>query len=263
MISKLLVLGKQTARENFYYRFDIILFVLNFVISITVYVFIWLAIYKNGGQILDMTFEQVTTYYILVVSLDPIISWGINQVMGEAIRNGEILRELLNPISYFHYYFGIRLGELIEALVTSLITFVICSFLFGILAPAGILNFLFFILVVILSVIMVFFFELSLGMISFYTNAIWGVEVFKRAVIHIFSGMIAPIALFPEFLQKIVNFLPFKECTYTPINIYFGNLSIIDILQVIAKQGLWIIIFYLIARIIFKNGIKHITINGG
>ncbi len=263
MISKLLELGKQTARENFYYRFDLILFVINFVISITVYVFIWLAIYNNGGQILGMTFEQVTTYYILVVSLDPIISWGINQLMGEAIRNGEVLRELLNPISYFNYYFGIRIGELIEAGAVALITFVLCSLLFGVLAPSGLLNFIFFVLVIILSIVVVFLFELSLGMTSFYTNAIWGVEVFKRAIIHIFSGMIAPIALFPEFLQKIVNFLPFKECIYTPINIYFGNLSTLEILQVIAKQCVWIAILYLIAKIIFKNAIKHITINGG
>ena len=244
MISKLLELGKQTARENFYYRFDLILFVINFVISITVYVFIWLAIYNNGGQILGMTFEQVTTYYILVVSLDPIISWGINQIMGEAIRNGEVLRELLNPISYFNYYLGIRIGELIEAGTVALITFVLCSLLFGVLAPSGLLNFIFFVLVIILSIVVV-------------------LEVFKRAIIHIFSGMIAPIALFPEFLQKIVDFLPFKECIYTPINIYFGNLSTLEILQVIAKQCVWIAILYLIAKIIFKNAIKHITINGG
>lgn len=263
MISKLLEIAKQTARENFYYRFDMILFVINFVISITVYIFIWLAIYKNGGQILGMTFEQITTYYILVVSLEPIISWGVNQEIGENIRDGEILRELLNPISYFNYYFGIRIGELIEAGTVAIITFIICSLLFGVLAPAGILNFLFFILIIILSVIVVFLFELSLGMTSFYTNAVWGVEVFKRAALHIFSGMIAPIALFPEFLQKIVNFLPFKECIYIPINIYFGNLSILEILQVISKQCLWIVIFYLLAKIMFKHTIKHITINGG
>ena len=150
MFSKLLALGEQTARENFYYRFDMILFVINFVISITVYIFIWLAIYKNGGQILGMSFEQISTYYILVVSLDPIISWGINKSMGDSIRDGEVLRELLNPISYFNYYFGIRIGELIEAGTVALITFISCSLLFGVLAPAGILNFIFFILIIML-----------------------------------------------------------------------------------------------------------------
>lgn len=263
MISKLLMIAKQSAKENWYYRTDMILFVFNFIVSITVYVFIWLAIYNNGGQVLGMSFEQITTYYILVVTLDPIISWGINEEMGNSIREGEVLREFLNPISYFGYYFGIKMGDLVEAVTVGVITFIICLFLFGALAPAGILNFIFFIIVILLAVVSEFLFELILGMTAFYTNSIWGVEVFKRAILHIFSGMIAPIALFPEFLQKIVNVLPFKECIYTPINIYFGNLSYIEIFTVIVKQCLWIGIFYVIAKFVFKKAVKHITINGG
>lgn len=263
MISKILAIAKQEIKDDTYYRFDFILYVFNFIIQITIYIFIWLAIYENGGQISDMTFEELTTYYVLVVSLDPIIAWGINEIMGRAIRDGEILRELLNPISYFGYYFGIKIGELIYSVGVGLLTFVICSLLFGVLLPRGILNFLFFLIVIVLAVVVVYFFELIIGMIAFYTNAIWGVEVFKRAVLNIFTGMIAPITLFPEFLQKIASFLPFKECIYTPINIYFGKLDNIEIMQVILKQCAWILVLYIIAKIIFKRAVRNITVNGG
>lgn len=263
MISKILAIAKQNGKEGLYYRFDLLLYIFNFIVEITVYIFIWLAIYNNGNQIQGMTFEQITTYYILVVSLSPIINWGINEIMGNAIREGEILRELLNPISYFNYYFGIRIGELIESTIVGVLTFGICSILFGVLLPNGILNFLFFIIIVFLAVIVVYFFELLIGMTAFYTNSIWGVEIFKRAVLSIFSGMIAPITLFPEFLQKIANFLPFKDCIYTPINIYFGELTNIEILQVIMKQCIWIGVLYIIAKIIFNKAIKNITVNGG
>lgn len=263
MISKIWAIAKQNAREGLYYRFDLLLYIFNFIIEITVYVFIWLAIYKNGNQILNMTFEEVTTYYILVVSLNPIISWGINEIMGNAIREGEILRELLNPISYFSYYFGIRIGELIESTIVGVLTFGICAVLFGVLLPKGILNFFFFVLVIFLAVVVVYFFELILGMTAFYTNSIWGVEVLKRAILNIFSGMIAPITLFPEFFQKIANILPFKDCIYTPISIYFGELNLIQMGQVILKQCLWIVVLYMIAKCLFHKAIKNITINGG
>lgn len=263
MISKILAIAKQNGKEGLYYRFDLLLYIFNFIVEITVYIFIWLAIYNNGNQIQGMTFEQITTYYILVVSLSPIINWGVNEIMGNAIREGEILKELLNPISYFNYYFGIRIGELIESTIVGVLTFGICSILFGVLLPNGILNFLFFIIIVFLAVIVVYFFELLIGMTAFYTNSIWGVEIFKRAVLSIFSGMIAPITLFPEFLQKIANFLPFKDCIYTPINIYFGELTNIEILQVIMKQCIWIGVLYIIAKIIFNKAIKNITVNGG
>ena len=263
MISRIFAIAKQEAREGLYYRFDLLLYIFNFIVQITVYIFIWLAIYNNGNQILGMSFEQITTYYILVVSLEPIISWGINEIMGEAIREGQILRELLNPISYFSYYFGIRIGELIEAAIVGIITFVICALLFGIVLPQGILNFCAFVIVISLAVVIVYFFEIILGTSAFYTNSIWGIEILKRSVISIFSGMIAPITLFPEFMQKIANILPFKDCVYTPISIYFGELSNIEILQVIIKQGIWIVLLYMIAKFLFKKAIKNITINGG
>ncbi|MCI8759616.1 MAG: ABC transporter permease [Clostridia bacterium] len=263
MINKIWSIAKQNAKEGLYYRFDLLLYIFNFMIEITVYIFIWLAIYNNGDQILNMSFEEVTTYYILVISLSPIINWGINEMMGESIREGEILRELLNPISYFNYYFGIRIGELIESAIVGILTFIICSLLFGILLPAGMTNFLLFVMVIVLAVVIVYFFELIIGMTAFYTNSIWGVEIFKRAILSIFSGMIAPIGLFPEFLQKIANILPFKDCIYTPISIYFGELNNLEIVQVLFKQCIWIFVFYIIAKVLFNKAIKNITVNGG
>lgn len=263
MISKILAIARQNTKENLYYRFDLLLYIFNFIVEITVYVFIWMAIYNNGKEILGMSFEHITTYYILVVSLNPIINWGVNEIIGNAIKEGEVLRELLNPISYFNYYFGIRIGELIESIIVGIITFAICAILFGVLLPKGILNFIFFLVVICLAVIVVYFFELILGMTAFYTNSIWGVEIFKRAVLSIFSGMIAPIGLFPQALQKVANILPFKDCIYTPINIYFGELSNMEILQVILKQFIWIALLYILAKYLFTKAIKKITINGG
>ena len=217
----------------------------------------------NGNQIQGMNFEQITTYYVLVVSLSPIISWGVNETIGRAIREGEVLRELLNPVSYFTYYFGIRVGELGESVLVGILTFIICAMLFSILLPQSILNLLFFIIIVFLSVITIYFFEIILGMTAFYTDSIWGIEILKRSILHIFSGMIAPIELFPEWLQKISDILPFKDFIYTPINIYFGKLSNLEILGVILKLCIWIAIFYVIAKIVFRKAIKNITINGG
>ena len=251
MIKKIWAIAKQNAHEGLYYRFDLLLYIFNYIVEITVYTFVWLAIYNSGSQVADMNFNEITTYYILVISLNPIIFWGINEILGEAIREGEILRELLNPISYFNYYFGIRIGELIESSIVGILTFIICSLIFKVLLPSSLLNLIFFILLI------------SLAIIAFYTNSIWGIEMFKRAILSIFSGMIAPIVLFPNFLQKIANFLPFKDCIYTPVNIYFGKLETLEIIKVIFKQCIWIIILYIIAKILFKKAIKNITVNGG
>ena len=47
MINKIYAIAKQNLREGLYYRFDLILYIFNFIVEITVYVFIWLSIYNK------------------------------------------------------------------------------------------------------------------------------------------------------------------------------------------------------------------------
>ena len=47
MISKIYAIAKQNAKESLYYRFDLLLYIFNFIVEITVYIFIWIAIYNK------------------------------------------------------------------------------------------------------------------------------------------------------------------------------------------------------------------------
>lgn len=66
MIHKVWKIARQVTKEDLYYRFDIALYVFNFMIQVTVYIFIWLAIYRSGNQILGMSFRG--SYYLLCFS---------------------------------------------------------------------------------------------------------------------------------------------------------------------------------------------------
>ena len=119
------------------------------------------------------------------------------------------------------------------------------------------------ILIVILGIPTTFFIQMIIGTCGFYTNSIWGMQIFRKSLISIFSGIIAPIELFPIWFQKIANFLPFKELIYTPINIYLGQLSYNEIGFVIIKQIIWGFVLYVLAKVFFKHAVKNLTINGG
>ena len=88
-------------------------------------------------------------------------------------------------------------------------------------------------------------------------------QILRKAIISIFSGIIAPITLFPVWFQNLANILPFKELIYTPINIWLGQITINDIYFVIIKQVIWGVILYILAKVFFNHAIKKITINGG
>ena len=245
------------------YKSNFWLFTFNRIIEVVVYISVWKAIYNQTGDAGGFTINQMVTYYVLVTTIKSFALWGTNEDMAHSIRNGKINKELLNPLTYFEYYFGINLGEMAFAFVIGFATFIICSLIWGITLPINFANFLLAILVIILGIPVTFFIQMIVGTVGFYSSSIWGMEILKKATISIFSGVIAPITLFPNWFQNLSKILPFKELIYTPVNIWLGQVQTSEIIFVIIKQILWGIFLYIIAKVFFNHAIKKITINGG
>ena len=127
MLGTLLKIGKMGIREYLQYKSMLFIFTLNRIIEVVVYIFVWYAIYNQTGQIEGFAINEIATYYILVVTLVPMSLWGVNEDIAYSIRKGYITRELLNPISYFTYYFGKELGEMGFGLLTAICTFIVCN----------------------------------------------------------------------------------------------------------------------------------------
>ena len=166
-------------------------------------------------------------------------------------------------LTYFQYYFGINLGEIAFAIVIGVATFIICAIFWQLALPANLLDFFLCIFVMLLGIPITFFIQMIVGTVGFYTNSIWGMQILRKAIITIFSGIIAPISLFPMWFQNLSQYLPFKELIYTPINIWLGQVSYNEIILVIIKQIIWGFILYVIAKLFFNHAVKNITINGG
>lgn len=263
MLKTMIQLAKMQFNQYTIYKSNFYLFTLNRIVEIVVYIFVWQAIYNQTGNAGGFTISQMVTYYILAIAFSSIATWGINEIMAHSIRNGQINKELLNPITYFQYYFGINLGELAFAVLIGIATFVLCAIFWELAIPVSFLDFILCILVIILGIPITFFIQMIVGTIGFYTNSIWGMQILRKAIIQIFSGIIAPISLFPLWFQNLSKFLPFKELIYTPINIWLGQVSYNEIVFIVIKQILWGIILYIVAKSFFNYAVKNITINGG
>ena len=263
MLKTMMQLAKMQFNQYNIYKSNFYLFTLNRIVEVIVYIFVWQAIYSQTGNAGGFTLSQMVTYYILAIAFSSIATWGINETMAHSIRTGQINKELLNPLTYFQYYFGMNLGELAFAVVIGIATFIICAIFWELALPVSFLNFILCIFIIILGIPITFFIQMIVGTIGFYTNSIWGMQIFRKAIIQIFSGIIAPISLFPLWFQNISKFLPFKELIYTPINIWLGQVDYSEILFIIIKQIIWGVVLYIIAKKFFNHAIKNVTINGG
>ena len=126
------------------------------------------------------------------------------------------------------------------------------------------INIVFFLLSVLLGTMINFFVDFFVGVICFYSESIWGVNVIKEILIALLSGSAIPLAFFPDALRKIINFLPFQAIYNTPLQILINkNYDLGDYASMLLRQVIWLIITFGVTRVFWNIAKKTITVNGG
>ncbi len=181
MLKSMIHLCKMQFNQYSIYKSNFYLFTLNRIVEIIVYIFVWQAIYHQTGNAGGFSLSQMITYYILAITFSSIATWGINGDMAYSIRSGHINKELLNPISYFQYYFGINLGELAFATVVGMATFILCAIFWKLVLPANILDFVLCIIVILLGIPITFFIQMIIGTCRILYKFYLGNEYIKKS----------------------------------------------------------------------------------
>lgn len=265
-IRQCLALARGSLMESLAFRASAITRVIaNFVYLIIIY-FLWRAIYDSSPAdvVNGMTFYDTMVYLVLASAmfnvLDAFIVWEI----GRGYQSGELVEQLVKPISYQRYlFFGTIGGSVMLFVTTFLPTFVIVylithgSFTLGI-------NLIFFLISMVLAFVINFCVDFIVGTICLYTQSIWGVNMMKEVVVSLLSGATIPLAFFPEGIRKVVNVLPFQAIYHTPLHILTArDLKLSDYLQGLGIQLLWVVILFGAGRLFWNRSMKNLTVNGG
>ncbi|MBI3484677.1 MAG: ABC-2 family transporter protein [Acidobacteria bacterium] len=199
--------------------------IITYLINVTVYYFIWKAVYGPaaqafgaGGTIAGYDLAQMITY----VSVGWIIRsfyWNtIDQEMSYEVLEGKIAMELIKPVSVQWMWFSRALGESVFRLgMLTLPTAVVIVLLFPVRLPASAAHFALFI----------------------------------------------PVAFFPASVRAVMAWLPFQHIASSPLQIYLGKLSLGGAALALATQWAWVAALLWLADRWWRVSVKKITIHGG
>ena len=127
----------------------------------------------------------------------------------------------------------------------------------------SIVNFLIFVVSVVLSYLLSFYLNLIFGYLAFFLLNIWGFSILKGSIISFFSGALIPLAFFPGIVRTIFEQLPFASIIYVPTMIYMGKYSALELVFVLSKQLFWLVVFVVISRMIWGWAQKRLAVQGG
>lgn len=245
------------------YRVECLLGILSTCLQIFISCAIWKVLYGTNQNINDITYSMVVTNFVLSQGLSKAFS--VNDfAIQQKINDGTICNEFLKPVDYRISILATNLGEILFNLIAFFLpTVLITSIFIGILPPSGLINFLLFLLSIILGFIILWLISSIVQMSSFWIINVWSISTIKNVIIGVLSGSLLPLWFMPESVLQIIKYTPFDSIYFIPIEIYLETISLYEIMGCYVRQVIWIIILYSLSRIMWKFGKKRLVVQGG
>jgi ABC-2 type transport system permease protein len=238
--------------------------IVTYFIYVSVYYFIWKAIYLHSAEIEGFDFSQILTYIAVGWIIRSFYFNNIDQEMAYQVIEGRLAMDLIKPVNTQLMYMAQALGESLFRLgLLTVPTALVLLLVYPIRRPSSGLQFVGFFTSVILSFFIVAGINFAIGTFAIRLKSILGLLRAKYFLLELFSGLLIPISFFPEIFQKILNFLPFQYISYIPVLIYLGKLKGLEILRALGIQIFWVFALLAIGDAMWRWSSRKITIQGG
>ncbi len=86
---------------------------------------------------------------------------------------------------------------------------------------------------------------------------------FATVIALFFTGSYVPIPFFPTWLRAIVEWLPFNALMNVPAQLFLGKLTGDAMLLEFLRQIGWIVVLTLLVRVVTKQAVKRVVVQGG
>jgi ABC-2 type transport system permease protein len=228
---------------------------------------LWRTIYRSQpGSSSDFSQAQMMFYYLLVAVVDVLTA--VNEddwQIAADIREGNISQFLLKPMDYLWYrlclFFSGRIAFIaVAALPLGLF---ILSFRQYVLPPASPVALLVFPVSLIMTALLQFFISYAMAMLAFWLLEISTFIFILFAFEYLASGHLFPLDILPLTLKHVLYLTPFPYQLYFPISIYLGRAAGAEMWRGLECQLLWVLAAYLLARWMWRCGLRKYSAFGG
>lgn len=218
----------------------------------------------SNPESLPMTLPQVITYTWLVQAFLVLLPWNIDPQVQQLVRSGHVAYELMRPLDLYALWFSRALAWRAGPAILRIVPICLGAYLIGGLQlPSTLLSGLCFGLSMIAALALSTALTTLMMVSLFWTISGNGTVRLMAGLVMTLSGMQAPLPLFPEWSQPILQALPFRGLIDTPFRIYMGHISPQDAWGPLMHQLGWTIALMLLGRWLLFRVQQRLAIQGG
>jgi ABC-2 type transport system permease protein len=228
-----------------------------------IFVSLWRTVFTIAGEseIEGFRFSQVIWYLAMTETV--ILSGSrIFDEISAAVKSGDLAYTLIRPYSYIGYQIAHSLGITYPRMVRN---FVIAA---AVILPfvrtvetnwQGILGFL---VLALMSSVLDAMIAVLIGLSAFYLEEVRPIYWIYNKMLLSVGGMFVPIDMFPDWLRRISDVLPFQFIIYAPARIFVafdGSFF----LRALGGQIAYIAVLALVLALAWRAGQKRLVVHGG
>jgi len=238
--------------------------IVTYFIYVSVYYFIWKAIYQHSTSIEGFDFAHLLTYIGVGWIIRSFYFNNIDQDLAYQVIEGRLAMDLIKPVNIQLMYVSRAAGESVFRLALLTIpTAVVLFLVYPLRLPSSVGHATAFLVSVILSFLIVAAINFAAGTFALRLQSILGLMRAKFFLLELFSGLLLPMTFFPHIVQRILAVMPFEYISYVPMLIYLGKLNGAGVARAIGIQILWIAVLLAIGDGLWRWSTRKVIIQGG
>jgi ABC-2 type transport system permease protein len=219
------------ARRKMAYRVDFWLTALvGIAVEFALAWFLWRAVFEATGadRIGGYGREALVAYSLAAVLVSRLVRGPeFEGVLSQEIYEGALSRALVYPVPYAGLKYAQHVGWLAPYLLQAVLLALAALLLLPL--PEGVritpLSLAMAVASLVVGNALHFLISFPVQAVAFWAENVWSLAVTQRLVVNLLGGFLVPLAVFPDWSQEILRWLPFRLFFQWPVETLLGRLS--------------------------------------
>jgi ABC-2 type transport system permease protein len=235
-------------------------------------VLIFVAFYAGGASHAPMSLGNAITYTWLGQAFLAFLPWSADPEITEMVRSGAVAYERLRPVDTYAWWYARALAWSVARVLPRAAMMVAFAGVamplvglgrWGLAPPSSLAAASLFAASLLGVVALSAAITQLINVMLVATMSDRGANALAGAVVNMFSGMVIPLAFFPDALRPWLRAQPFAGLVDIPFSIYFGGLAGWSAIGAIALQLGWAAALIVLGRAWLGRSMRRLQVQGG
>lgn len=251
------------ARSVLVYRFDTMVGFVGIVIQVSLTVAVWRIVYRGHDLVAGIDRSTAIAYAALAACLQYVVTpWQFSSIPMR-IRLGQIGVDLSRPQGLIFLSLSQTVGTMAARAPIGAAGILTAASFGGLQPPSSPGLAVLWMLSIAFGVGNILLCNLAMSMLAFWTMDVSGPFMVYRFGAAFCSGGLIPLWFMPDWLQRVLGWLPFQAQMFTPLTIWFGTVDAAPAALALGLQALWIMILAVVVRLIWARAVHRVVVLGG